>query len=205
MTGKLLLTTAYLPPAQYISKIIDASEIYIEKEENYIKQTYRNRCSILSANGILNLSVPVKRGSIHKTPVKDIEIDYSKRWQPIHLMAITSAYKSSAFYDYYFVRIEKVIKNKYRYLLDLNQNALLEILDIMRINSKIAFTQSFEPVNNEAYDYRYLINSKSEIIGSNVKLKKYFQLFPLSTGFVPNLSIIDLLFNTGPDATSFLK
>jgi hypothetical protein len=204
MTSKILLSTAYFPPVQYISLIADADEIFIEKEENYIKQTFRNRCSILSANGPLALSVPVKRGSVHKTNIKDIEIDYTKRWQPVHLMSITSAYQSSAFYEFYYDRIEKVILNNHRFLLDLNQDALNEILVIMKINSRIIYSSQFEPVANELYDFRYTLYPNSKIIKPHFKPKKYFQIFPGLTGFIPNLSIIDLLFNMGPDSGSYL-
>jgi hypothetical protein len=204
MTGQLLLSTAYLPPVQYISLLSDAEEILIEKEENYIKQTYRNRCIILSANGLLTLSVPVKRGSIHKTQIKDIEIDYSKRWQSVHLMAIKSAYQSSAFFEYYYERVENVILNNHRFLLDLNMNALHEILEIMKMKSKVTYTSHFEPVSKGMHDYRYQINPKSQKNKSVFNGKKYFQLFPGETGFLPNLSIIDLIFNTGPYAVNFL-
>lgn len=204
MTEKVLLSTAYLPPIQYFSLIEGTSEVFIEREENYLKQTYRNRCHILSANGPLSISVPVKRGSIHKTQIKDIEIDYSKRWQSVHLMAITSAYRSSAFFEYYFDRIERVIGAKHRFLLDLNMAGMTEIVDIIGISPKISYTSYFEPVCEEKFDYRYLISPKIKLLQPEDESKKYFQLFPGPSGFVPNLSIIDLIFNTGPDSISHL-
>ena len=101
MAGKLLLSTAYLPPAFYFRLIRDAETVFIEGEENYIKQTYRNRCRILSTGGVLNLTVPVTKGGKLKIKVKDIRIDWSKRWQQVHLGAITSAYGRSPFFMYY--------------------------------------------------------------------------------------------------------
>jgi len=89
--------------------IKDADEILVEREENYLKQTYRNRCYILSANGTHPLSVPVFLGSIHKTPVKEIRIDYSKRWQQVHLRAVVASYRASPFFEFYFEEIEKCI------------------------------------------------------------------------------------------------
>jgi hypothetical protein len=204
MIAKVLLSTAYLAPVQYVSLIACADEIFIEKEENYVKQTFRNRCNILSANGPLALTIPVKRGSIHKTQIKDIEIDYSKRWQPVHLMAITSAYKSAAFYDFYYDKIEEIILNNHRFLIDLNWDALTGILEMMKINSKIRYSSHFEPVAGESYDYRYTLNPKFKITESDIESKRYFQLFPGLKGFFPNLSIIDLLFNTGPEAINYL-
>ena len=95
MAGKILVSTAYLPPAEYFSLISHADEVLIEREENYLKQSYRNRCYILSAHGPQLLTVPVYLGSQHKTHIKDIRIDYSKRWQQIHLRAIIASYRSS--------------------------------------------------------------------------------------------------------------
>ena len=88
MQGDLILSTAYFPPAEYFSLINNADAVIIEQEENYIKQTYRNRCRILSSNGILILSVPVIKGRNIKAHVKDVTIDYSKRWQQVHLRAL---------------------------------------------------------------------------------------------------------------------
>src|SRR5512133_2136255 len=106
MPGKILLSTAYLPPVDYIGLITGADEVTIEKEENYIKQTYRNRCYILSPAGPQLLSVPVYEGSRHKILIRDVRIDYSKRWQHVHLRAIVSSYTSSPFFDFYFDRVE---------------------------------------------------------------------------------------------------
>jgi hypothetical protein len=123
MPGNLLLSTAYLPPAEYFARIANASEALIEKEENYLKQSYRNRCYILSPSGQQPLSVPVYLGSLHKTPVKDIRIDYSKRWQQVHLGALVSSYNSSPFFLFYFETIEKIILSNHKFLLDLNMES----------------------------------------------------------------------------------
>ena len=112
MAGKILVSTAYLPPVEYFSLISHADEIYVEREENYLKQSYRNRCYILSSHGRQLLSVPVYLGSQHKTPVKEIRIDYSKRWQQVHLRAITASYSSSPYFQFYFENIEKIISRK---------------------------------------------------------------------------------------------
>src|SRR5512133_2676176 len=105
---KYLLSTAYFPPVHYLSLISRASNVFIEQEENYLKQTYRNRCIILTAAGPSPMIVPVMMGRNSGTRVKDIRIDYSKRWQQIHLRDIISSYNSSAYFEYYFEDIEKV-------------------------------------------------------------------------------------------------
>jgi hypothetical protein len=120
MEEKILVSTAYLPPVEYFSVISGADNILIEREENYIKQTYRNRCYILSAHGPQLLSVPVYLGSLHKTGIKDIRIDYSKRWQQVHLRAMTASYNSSPYFEFYFENFEKIILKNKNFLLDLN-------------------------------------------------------------------------------------
>src|SRR5664280_3240390 len=120
MAGKILVSTAYLPPVEYFSLISRADEVLIEREENYVKQSFRNRCYILSAYGPQLLSVPVYLGSQHKTPLKEIRIDYSKRWQQVHLRAITASYSSSPYFQFYFENIEKIIARKTDFLFDLN-------------------------------------------------------------------------------------
>jgi hypothetical protein len=203
MAEKYLFSSAYFPPIEYISLITAADKAYIEKEENYLKQTYRNRCSILTANGQEALSIPVLTGSSKKIPVKEIRIDYSKRWQQVHLRALQSAYKSSAFFEYYFDDIEKVISRKTEYLLDLNLNSLSTILKFIGISTPIAFTKTFEPAADRDYDFRYTISPKKEKPGIS-SLKEYYQVFSNKFGFVGGLSILDLLFNAGPDSAKYL-
>lgn len=201
MAGKILISTAYLPPVEYFSVVSGAEEIFVEKEENYIKQTYRNRCYILSTHGLQLLSVPVFLGSLHKTLIKDIRIDYSKRWQQVHLRAMTASYNSSPYFEFYFERIEKVISGNFEFLIDLNMELAEVILEILNSKKKLSYTSVFEPVDNNIQDYRYNITPKK---GSGFSEKKHTQVFNTGDGFVQRLSIIDLIFNTGPEACSYL-
>ena len=200
MSGKILLSTAYLPPVEYFTLIQGADEILIEKEENYQKQTYRNRCRILSSNGLQVLTVPVMKGSLQKTKVKEIEIDSSKRWQQVHLRAMSASYSSSPYFQYYFGNIERIIHGNHKFLLDLNLDLLESVLEMLRLKRSISLTSFFEPVKDSDYDFRYRITPKAE---TNSPAKEYFQVFNKS-GFVPGLSIIDLIFNMGPESSSFL-
>jgi hypothetical protein len=202
MTGKILISTAYLPPVEYFSLIENACEVFVEREENYIKQTYRNRCYILSASGPHSLSVPVYLGSIHKTPVKDIRIDYSKRWQQVHLRAIGTSYRSSPFYEFYFEEIGKIVMKNHQYLIDLNTGLTEVILKILGVNKEIRYTTSFIPTGSVDYDCRYRISPKKS---SDFIAKEYTQVFTTGPGFVAGLSIIDLVFNMGPDSVNYLK
>lgn len=201
MEGTILLTTAYLPPVEYFAHFLNAGRILIEREENYLKQSFRNRCCILTADGPQVLSVPVYLGSIHKTPVKEIRIDYSKRWQQVHLGAMKSSYSSSPFFLYYFEIIEKIILTRHEFLLDLNLELLEAMLRIIKIDVSVSYTTEFKPVNKSENDLRYLIGPKKK---SAYTPKRYLQVFNPDGGFVPRLSIIDLVFNTGPEAKMYL-
>lgn len=196
----MLLSTAYFPPAEYFSLIKNAEEILIEREENYIKQTYRNRCRILTANGVMTLSVPAMKSSSLKTPVKSMLIDYSKRWQQVHIRAMASSYNRSAFYQFYFEDFEKILLRNHKFLIDLNIEILNKCLEILEINKCISYTSSFQPVENSDNDLRYSISPK---ITSEYISKPYFQVFN-NNEFVPGLSILDLIFNMGPESADYL-
>jgi hypothetical protein len=201
MDGMILVSTAYLAPVEYFSLICRAHEVFIEKEENYVKQTYRNRCYILSAHGPQLLSVPVYLGSQHKTLLKDIRIDYSKRWQQVHLRAITASYSASPYFQFYFENIERVISKKTAFLVDLNTELTETILRMLRIQTELKFTSQFETPSESEYDFRYAISPKQK---STFRVKEYLQVFNNGNGFVQGMSVIDLIFNMGPEAVEFL-
>jgi len=201
MAGKVLISTAYLPPLEYMSVISGAGEVLIEKEENYLKQSYRNRCYILSAHGPQILTVPVYLGSVHKTLIKDIRIDYTKRWQQVHLRAIKASYNSSPFFEFYFDSFETIISADHEFLLDLNNELTEAVFKILRIKSSISYSESFEPAEGKPSDFRYAMSPKK---ASAYRSKRYLQVFDNGTGFVPNLSIIDLIFNIGPESGDYL-
>ncbi|MGQ9620040.1 MAG: WbqC family protein [Bacteroidales bacterium] len=200
----ILLSTAYFPPVQYIALVKKAGKVLIEKEENFIKQTFRNRCYILTANGVLPLSIPVLEGSFHKRPVKDIKIDYSKRWQQIHLRGISSSYRASPFFEYFYEKVEKIITGNYNYLLDLNMASLKVMLEFMKIEAEIGYTENFKPVKRGVSDYRYSINPKNKEMGKLFSFRSYIQVFSDRYGFTPGLSALDVIFNTGPESLHYL-
>lgn len=201
MSGNILVSSAYLPPVEYFSLISHSDEILIEKEENYLKQSYRNRCYILSAHGPQILSVPVYLGSLHKTPTKDIRIDYSKRWQQVHLGAFTASYNSSPYFEFYFDSFDKIISQNHVFLLDLNMELTRAVLNILKVNNTISYTTEFKPIDSMENDFRYKIAPKKE---SHFQVKKYIQVFNNVNGFTPGLTILDLIFNIGPDSFNYL-
>jgi hypothetical protein len=203
-SGNLLLSSAYFPPVNYISLIAAAEEVFIEKEENYIKQSYRNRCRIYSANGPITLSVPVLEGSIHKKKFREIRIDYTKRWQQVHIGAIEASYRSTPYFEFYFDRVRDVISNGDEFLSDLNYNSLKATLDIAGIATPVRFTGSFKKPLGSTGDFRYIISPKKTNTGGLFNFKQYHQVFNDRFGFIPGLSILDLIFNMGPDALEII-
>lgn len=197
------LTTAYLPPVEYIRLISRSETTIIEKHEKYQKQSYRSRCHIYSANGILPLIIPVSRENGHSVNISEIRIDYSKKWQIQHWRAIVSAYKNSPFFEYYQDDIFPFYKEEEESLFNFNYKVLETILNLIGVDYNIATTDSYqnEYSNN---DYRELIHPKRETTLRGNENGRYHQVFAHKHGFIPNLSVLDLLFNEGPDVLSYL-
>jgi hypothetical protein len=201
-----LLSTAYWPPIQYLAACIQYSKINIEYWETYTKQSYRNRCQIYGPNGIQLLIVPVEKGSFHKVLIKDLKITYDTHWQKNHLKSMEAAYRSSPFYEYYFDDILPIYKKKHTYLLDLNHEILNLTFNWLKINVKVDKTILYEPTGN-FMDFRNEIHPKikATTIINQLQQPSYVQGFEQRHGFIPNLSIIDLVFNVGPESISFVQ
>lgn len=197
------LSSAYLPPIDYVRVVSQSENTFIESCENYQKQSYRNRCHIYSANGLLPLIIPVLREDNHSVKISEIKIDYSKEWQKQHWRAIVSAYKSSPFFDYYQDDIIPFYQEKENSLFDFNYKLLKTLLDLIGVDYLLDITKSFNQDYKEC-DYRELIHPKRPSIFNTNENGRYRQVFTHKHGFIPNLSIIDLLFNEGPNAISFL-
>jgi hypothetical protein len=200
MQDDILLSTAYFPPAGYFHLIKTAGNVFIEQMENYPRQTYRNRCRILSSGGTLDLSVPVTKGGLRKVLTRDVTIDYTKKWQNIHLRALTSAYNRSPYFQFYFDFFEPVIRKNHKYLIDLNAELLDTCLGLLKIIKCINYTSYFIPETEAENDHRYRISPK---IRSGFHGRPYIQVFGVN-GFIPDLSVLDLIFNTGPEAVEYL-
>jgi hypothetical protein len=202
----ILLSTAYFPPVQYISKFLFNEPVFIEKHESYQKQSYRNRCCIYGANGRQCLVIPVKKIHDDKTPIAAVQIDYTSDWRRIHLKSIESAYRLSAFYEYYADDIHNLYTDELPYLFDWNISLLKLILRWTGIGNEPAETNSWEK-HTELKDYRQSIHPKKRLARPDEHFAPvtYQQVFIERFGFLPNLSMIDLLFNEGPEALSVLK
>lgn len=203
---KLLLNTAYFPPVQYLSKIKRYETVYIEKYEHYGKQSYRNRCEIMFANGIMSLTVPVVKATRTKVLTGEVEIDYAMNWQKIHFKSIESAYKNSPFYDYYIDDLIPYFKRKEKYLIDLNTKIINTIFNLLPLQCDMHFTEDYLKDTTGYCDLRDCIHPKSSRKKEDTEFitRPYQQTFCDRYPFAPDLSILDLLFNVGPEATDYL-
>ena len=196
------ISTAYLGPVQQYSKMFHFPEVRIETSENYLKQSYRNRCIIAGANGPLPLSVPIVKPDTLKCLTKDIRISDHGNWRHLHWNAIVSAYNSTPFFEYYEDDFAPFYEKKYEFLFDFNEELRILICQLLDIQPQIQYTTSFEvDVEN---DFRW-ISPKQDIADPSFLLKPYYQVFQDKHGFLPNLSIIDLLFNTGNEGILVLR
>ena len=190
-----IFPTAYLPSIEYVSLFLKTEDASIELFETYQKQSCRTRTNVMTANGIQTLTIPVIKINGNHTLTKDIEISYKESWQQIHLRCLESAYRKSAYFDYYFPYFEKIYKQKFNTLVELNDFCLKTILKIMKVKKDYSFTTDFERIADEN-DYRISLSK-----GTNkIETKPYYQVFADRHGFIPNLSIVDLLFNEGPNS-----
>lgn len=199
----ILLSSAYFPNLEYCAQLLEHNEVIIEQHEHFIKQTYRNRAVILAANGSVPLIVPVVKGRGPKTAMKDLRISYDEDWQRNHWRTIFSAYNSSPFLEFYADDLQQFFSKKYDFLLDLNMEILDKICELLEISPKFSFTEEFEQIPEGCVNYRENISPKNAG-NSNFMNIEYTQVFSDKLGFSPNLSILDLLFNTGPQSWSLL-
>jgi hypothetical protein len=184
-----IFSTAYLPSVSYMADCLRAEEIVIEIWETYRKQTIRNHCNIYGPNGRQKLSIPVIKVHGNHTLTKDIRLSYDQNWQSNHWRSIETAYNNSPFFLFYRDYFEPFYLKKFDYLLDFNTKLLDVVFTILKVEKKIGFTDHFE---NRLKDHPKIIFSP------------YTQVFSPKSGFLSNLSIIDLIFSLGPDANEYL-
>ncbi|MFA8435158.1 MAG: WbqC family protein [Marinifilaceae bacterium] len=204
----ILLSTAYFAPIQYYCKLVQYQDVLIEKFENYSKQSYRNRCNIYGANGLLSLSVPIEKASKKKILTKDVRITYDTNWQKLHWKGIESAYKSSPYYEYYIDDIQRFFHKKWDYLLDFNMEIQEELLNILEITPNLSLSEDYiESLPEGMLDLRDGIHPKKSknMDDPHFDAEAYTQVFSDRHGFLPNLSILDAIFNLGPEAISYLE
>jgi hypothetical protein len=210
MTGKLpsaLLPTACFPDIEYFVWLLFSERVSIESQETFPKQTCRNRYRISTANGILTLTVPVIKPAGNHTPTYAIQVDLKENWNRIHWRAIESAYNKSPFFLYYRDDFEKILMNPPVKLIELNLEILRLCCKFAGISPVYDLSETFVKEPQHMIDMRQLIMPKQPVRHEYTihNFEPYIQVFSDRYAFIPNLSILDLLFNLGPDAGNYLK
>ncbi len=191
-----ILPAAYMPSVEYVARLL-REESVVDLGEHYIKRSQRNRAQILSANGVMSLTVNVENANRPRQRITDVRIDYSKRWQHQHWVSIMSAYKSSPYFDHYAHLLEPFYKREWRYLVDYNMEYLSTLLRLLGVEDKVNISEKYVTAREGDIDLRPKHNE-----GSTFVAEPYFQVFSDRMPFVANLSILDLLLCEGPQAVS---
>jgi WbqC-like protein family len=196
----IILPTAYFPNIEYFKILFEQDTVFVDGFERYEKQTFRNRTTILTANGVLNLSIPVVRPSGKNTLINEVEISNAEDWRKDHLKAIESAYRNTPYFEYYWDAICDIINADHKYLYKLNFDLCVHLIE--KVGLSLDFEQTSEFIDFLENDWRKVLHPKKQ---SKFKSKHYIQTFEERFGFQDNLSILDLLFNEGPNSISILQ
>lgn len=197
------LSSAYLAPIAYYAKLKAYDKVFVEQHDHYIKQTYRNRCTIAGPEGEIALTIPTMKPDTLKCPMKDIRISDHGNWRHLHWNAIESAYNSTPFFEYYKDDFRPFYEQKYTFLADFNEELCRLICQLIDMEPDMERTPEYktEFAAHES-DFREIIHPKKDFRLTDPEFtpRPYYQVFEARHGFLPNLSIIDLLFNMGPES-----
>lgn len=219
----VLLSTTFFGPVQWYQKLYRSERVLLEACESFVKQTYRNRCVIATTNGIQALTVPVEHNSF-PTSIKDIRISNHGSWRRVHWNALQSAYSESPFFEYYVDDLRPFFERDYTFLYDFNFEIMQTVCGLLDIHPHVEPTTAFLPLNasdalpvrlssphsaSDALpvglsDLRTTISPKHPTTDTDFEPRPYYQVFARKHGFLPNLSILDLLFNMGPEGIFYL-
>lgn len=199
----ILLHPSYFPSISHFVAMAQADNITFEIEDNFQKQTNRNRTYIYSPNGIQLLNIPIKHSKENHQKTKDVRIENDFDWQKQHFKSLEAAYRSSPFFEYFEDDIYPFFEKKHNFLLDLNFETLALVSKLLRIKLDYKTTTEYfhEIDNHKVLDYRFLVNGKKD----DSQFESYPQVFKEKQGFLSNLNILDLLFNEGKFAMDYLK
>ncbi len=202
---KAVLPLAYLASIQFFSKYFLYKKVYIEQFENYNKQSFRNRTYIYSANGKLALNIPIVKGRTPKQNYKDVRISYDENWQKKHIRAIEAAYKHSPFFEFYWDDFLPFYTQKWEFLWNFNLKLHKICLKNIGLSDEICLTERYMQ-SEDAHHYHFLIRAKGKKLSDEFYEEvPYYQVFSDKMNFIPNLSILDLLFNEGPNSYFILE
>lgn len=202
------LSTAYLAPVAYYVQLLRFEQIWVERYEYYKKQSYRNRCNIVGANGVLPLSVPIIKPDSPNIPVCDIRVSNHGNWLHLHWNAIVSAYNSTPYFEYYQDDFAPFFEKVPNFLFDFNERLRETICDLLNIHPTVMYTDSYQSeFYPEDTDLRDVIHPKRKDENDKACFipAEYYQVFSRKFGFIANMSILDLLFNMGPESVFVLR
>ena len=200
----LLIESQYFGAISYYKKILEYEDILIEAHDFYVKMSFRNRCMIPGANGLINLSVPIEKGRNYRQLMQDVKISYRENWINQHMRTIDSCYNRAPFFEYYRDDLFSILNKKHELLLSLNTALLSWVFKNFKINKTVNFTHTFHTsLLSNTIDSRNCILPKN-FQTTDTEHIKYLQVFEDRIGFMPNMSIIDLLFCAGPTAINLL-
>lgn len=211
-TKKVWLSTAYLPPIEYVAWVLHSGTSYLEQWESYRKQTYRNRCVIATTGGTLSLTVPVEKPVQGNCLVRDLRISEHGNWRHLHWNALVSAYRSTPFFEYYEADFAPFYEKRRSFLMDYNEELLRLICSLIGFEPVLQRTPRFVPAacfealsaQGECVDLREAIDPKKRR-ETGFRARPYYQVFAARQGFQSHLSVVDLLFNTGPESLLVLR
>ena len=214
MASRAILSVTYFGPVQWYQKLNRYGHVMIERYDSFIKQTYRNRCVIATANGLQALTVPVERMEQHdgkplqKCMVKDVRISNHGNWRHLHWNALQSAYGESPFFEYYADDLRPFFEKEWTYLYDFNMEICAKMCELLDIEPHVKPTDDYWPTGDlrlaQTDDYRDVIRPRRPLPDEHFAPKEYYQVYRGRHGFLPNLSVLDLLFNMGNESVFYL-
>ncbi|EDM44753.1 hypothetical protein SCB49_14315 [unidentified eubacterium SCB49] len=202
LKGSVLIHPGYFPTISQMAVVAQAENIVFEAEDNYQKQTYRNRTLISQAQGTLLLNVPILHTKGVRKKYVEVQVENQESWQSHHLKSLQTAYRTSPYFEYYEDEITHLFTDPVTSLFDHNVKIHQELCELLGIDTPFIFTEEFEKEPKGIIDARNSIDAKVKL---DITFPKYIQVFQERNGFYPNLSILDLLFNEGPNAISYLE
>ena len=197
----ILIHPTYFPSISHYVAMLQADSVTFEMEDNFQKQTNRNRMYIYSPNGVQMLNIPIKHSKDKHQKYKDVRIENDFGWQKNHFKSLEAAYRTSPFFEYFEDDFRPLFEKKHEFLMDLNFEVFELVNDSLGINIQLEKTTEFFHEVSDYIDFRPLVNGKKD----TTQLQEYNQVFNEKHGFINNVSILDLLFNEGRYAVDYLK
>ncbi|GAA3624723.1 WbqC family protein [Flavivirga jejuensis] len=198
----IIIHPTYFPNIAHFVVLVKAKKVVFETDDNFLKQTYRNRTYVYGANGKLTLNIPVIHSQKNRQKYRDVKIFNEEKWQNLHWKSLLSAYRTSPFFEYYEDDLQPLFNTKSDYILDFNFKCLEVIYDCLQLELNTTKSETYQKTVENKTDFRHLVNAKKEPLKH---FTPYTQVFSNKHGFISNLSILDLLFNEGPNALNYLE